>query len=272
MKKLQLSIFALVIAFTFSCKNNEAAKEESQSETVTETENQEVKTEKISLTPLEGSPAYADSKLMLDGDAMIQVDSGENTFNFEVENYELGIQTPNAGDNGLANSAKGQHIHVIMDNQPYSAHYSTEVKKDITEGDHVMLAFLSRSYHESVKNADAVVVKKITAGNPADSLKMDVDLTAPHLFYSRPKGTYTGEDVNKVLLDFYLVNTEISEDGNKVLATINGEEFTITEWQPYVMEGLPLGENTIELQLVDKDNQPIEGPFNYVKRSVMLEK
>ena len=146
------------------------------------------------------------------------------------------------------------------------------MKKDIKEGDHVMLAFLSRSYHESVKNADAVVVKKITAGNPADSLKMDVDLTAPHLFYSRPKGTYKGEDVNKVLLDFYLVNTEISEDGNKVLATINGEEFTITEWQPYVMKGLPLGENTIELQLVDKDNQPIEGPFNYVKRSVMLEK
>ncbi|QSS97398.1 hypothetical protein [Psychroflexus sp. ALD_RP9] len=268
MKKLQLSIFALVIAFTFSCKNNEAAKDETKSET----ETNEVKTEKISLTPLEGSPAYADSKLMLDGEAMLQVNPGENTFNFAVENYELGIQTPNAGDNGLANSAKGQHIHVIMDNKPYSAHYTTEVKKDIPEGDHVMLAFLSRSYHESVKNADAVVVKKITAGNPADSLKMNVDLSAPHLFYSRPKGTYKGEDVNKVLLDFYLVNTEISEDGNKVLATINGEEFTITEWQPYVMEGLPLGENTIELQLVDENNQPIDGPFNYVKRTVMLEK
>lgn len=269
MKKLQLSFFALVIAFASSCKQEEKAKDKVDTKTE---EAKEEKVSKITLTPLEGSPAYEEAGLMLDGDLEMKVDAGENTFKFNVENYELGAQTENAGDNQLANSGKGQHIHVIMDNEPYSAHYTTEVTKTISEGDHVMIAFLSRSYHESVKNGNAFVIKKLTAGNPADSLKMDVDFTAPHMFYSRPKGTYKGDDTKKVMLDFYLVNTEISENGNKILATINGQEFTITEWQPYVMEGLSMGENTIELQLVDSNNTPIEGPFNYVKRSVTLEK
>lgn len=270
MKKLQLSIFALVLVFASSCKKDQ--KEAESQDNMKKSEMTSGKAEKITLTPLEGSPEYADSELMLKGEAMMNVSAGENTFNFGVMNYDLGTQTESKMENNLANSAKGQHIHVIMDNEPYSAHYTPEVKKDIAEGDHVMLAFLSRSYHESVKNKNAFVIKKLTAGNPADSLKMDVDFTAPHMFYSRPKGTYSGEDTNKVLLDFYLINTSISADGNKVMATINGQEFTISEWQPYVMEGLPMGENTIELQLVDANNKPIEGPFNYVKRTVMLEK
>ena len=188
------------------------------------------------------------------------------SYDFKVENYELGVQTPGAGENGLANSGKGQHIHYILDNAPYSAHYEASFTKEIEEGHHVLLAFLSRSYHESVKNA--FLVKPITIGEPEGEAP---DLTAPHLFYSRPKGTYSGKDTEKLLLDFFLVNTEISEDGNKVMANINGKEFTITEWAPYVIEGLDKGEVKISLQLVDADGNLIPGPFNDVTRTVTLE-
>ena len=51
------------------------------------------------------------------------------------------------------------------------------------------------------------------------------DLTNEFLFYSRPKGTYKGNDTKKLLLDFYLVNTDISPTGNKVKATINDVVF-----------------------------------------------
>ena len=60
--------------------------------------------------------------------------------------------------------------------------------------------------------------------------------------------------------------------GNKVLARINGQEFEIAKWQPYLIEGMPMGKNTIELQLVDKDDKPVEGPFNTVKREITLKK
>jgi len=246
-----------------SCKKEQNKSEETEQEKV------EVEETKITLSKLEGSTAYPDATISLEEPVISEIneESGKSKvdFNFIVENYELGAQTPEAGKNALANSGKGQHIHFILDNDPYSAHYESSFSKEIGEGHHVLLAFLSRSYHESVKNA--YLVQPITVGAPDGEAP---DLKAPHMFYSRPKGTYTGKDTEKLLLDFFLVNTEISKDGNKVMATINGEKFTITEWAPYVIEGLDKGEVTINLKLVDAEGNSIPGPFNDVTRTVTL--
>ena len=50
-------------------------------------------------------------------------------FSFDVINYELGMQTLKNFDYQLANSAKGQHIHFIVNNDPYSAHYEEKFSK-----------------------------------------------------------------------------------------------------------------------------------------------
>jgi hypothetical protein len=125
----------------------------------------------------------------------------------------------------LANSGKGQHIHFILDNDPYSAHYEPSFTKDLEPGNHLLVAFLSRSYHESVKNDNSFVAKKLTVGDAQDDELANLDLTKPHLIYSRPKGTYSGEGTDKVMLDFFLLNTDLSADGNKVRAT---DDFKIT--------------------------------------------
>ena len=44
------------------------------------------------------------------------------------------LQTIKEFDYELANSAKGQHIHFIVNNGPYSAHYSNNFEKDIENG------------------------------------------------------------------------------------------------------------------------------------------
>ena len=268
MKKISLLTLTLGLLLILGCndakKKADKEKEDVEAVGVTDTI--------ITITPLEGSPEYAEAKLSHPGEQTLEVDAGAVDFNFEVENYELGVQTSNAGENGLANSAKGQHIHFILDNGPYSAHYEKSFSKDIEEGDHVLLAFLSRSYHEAVKNPSSFVVKKIRAGNPSEDQQMDVDFTAEHLFYSRPKGTYKGKDTEKVLLDFFLLNTELGEGKNKVKVIVNGgDEFLISEWRPHVIENMPLGENKIQLVLVDENLEPIPGPFNSVTRTIMLE-
>jgi hypothetical protein len=97
-----------------------------------------------------------------------------------------------------------------------------------------------------------------------------VDLSQPMLFYSRPKGEYVGVDAKKVLLDFYLINCKLSSKGYKVKASINGTEFILTDWQAYAMEGLTLGENSIELELLDKKNQPLRGAFTKTTRKIIL--
>ena len=97
------------------------------------------------------------------------------------------------------------------------------------------------------------------------------DLSSEFLFYSRPKGVYKGADTKKLLLDFYLVNTEISPQGNKVRATVNGKEFIIDEWVPYYIAGLQIGEVTVKLELINSNGELIDAPFNPVERKVTLE-
>jgi hypothetical protein len=192
---------------------------------------------------------------------------GESVFNFNVMGYELGVQTPTSADRGLANSDKGQHIHLIVDNGPYSAHYEPNFTQKLDPGSHVVLAFLSRSYHESVKNPTSFVLTQTTVGKGEG---IEVDLSAPHMFYSRPKGTYTGGDVDRILVDFFLVNTTLSPEGNKVKCSINGNEFVFTKWIPYLVEGLELGENNIRLELVDAEGHTVPSPFNPVERTFTL--
>ena len=214
----------------------------------------------ITITKVDGSAPYSNSSISLNN---LKIDDDNFTFSFDVINYELGIQSLKDFDYTLANSNKGQHIHFIVNNGPYSAHYQQNITKELDKGNNVILAFLSRSYHESVKNPNAFILTQ--TGNDK------INLNNEFLFYSRPKGTYKGVDTEKLLLDFYLVNTNISPDGNKVRATIQDTEFIIDEWAPYYIEGLPKGNITFKLELIDYKGNLIQTPFNPSERTVILE-
>ncbi len=196
------------------------------------------------------------------------IPEGKDTFNFDVKNYELGTQTPDADQKLCANSAKGQHIHFILDNAPYVASYIPQIVQDVKPGHHVLLAFLSRSYHESLKHKKAYILKEFNVGK---DVKDNFNEKGPHLFASRPKGEYVGDkEIKRVMLDFYLVNCTLSEKGYKVKATIDGTDFILTKWQPYIIEGLPKGENKIKLELLDKNGYSVASPFNGAERTIQL--
>lgn len=223
----------------------------------------------LTVTAMTDSPQFGGATLTLDSlEDGANLPAGPYQFTFGVEGFDLGVQTTDAETKGIANSADGQHIHLILNNGPYSAHYGAAFEHEFEAGHYVMLAFLSRSYHESVKSPGAAVVRHFSVG---DAAAEEVDLSAPHLFYSRPKGTYTGGDTQKLMLDFYLLNTDLAPDGNRVRATVNGTEFIFTKWVPYVIEGLAPGEVEISLELQDAQGNFIPGPFNSVTRTVTLE-
>jgi hypothetical protein len=225
----------------------------------------------IKLSLLENSPAFPDAKLEISSpERGTDLVAGENTFQFNVSGYTLGQQTADAATKGIANSDKGQHIHFILNNGPYTAQYEPTVKAPLEDGHYVLLSFLARSYHESVKTPGAFEVRQFVVGSPG-SFK-EADLKAPHMFFSRPKGKYTGpKETDKLLLDFYLVNCQLSPDGYKVRATINGQDFMLTQWAPYIIEGLPLGEVKIKLELLDAAGQLVPSPFNPIERTATLE-
>ena len=224
----------------------------------------------ITLKKAPQSPAYADAALTLN---TVEIKKGDEinkvSFDFNVDNYELGVQTEGASERGIANSGKGQHIHMIINNGPYSAHYENTFEKEMKSGSYVVLAFLSRSYHESVKNDRSFFVDVINIGDVKE--KFDIDLAGPHMFFSRPKGTYSGDDTKLLMLDFFLLNSDLSPDGNKVIATINDAQFIIDEWVPYYIKGLTKEEVTIKLEFIDAEDKQIPSPFSPVERTVILE-
>lgn len=222
----------------------------------------------IKIYPASSSPEFPNAKLALNTPALnSSTPAGTVNFDYTVTNYELGAQTADAADKGCANSGKGQHIHLILNNSPYIAKYENNFDVDLEAGHYVALSFVSRSYHESIKTDDAFVLSQFNIGEGTE----EIDLTQPLLFYSRPKGTYSGDDAKKLLLDFYLTNTNIAADGNKVKATINGTtEFMFSTWQPYFVEGLPMGDNTIKLELVDNAGNAIGDGMNTVERTFTL--
>jgi len=242
----------------FSCNQESTNKEVTEKTSTTEN------TLKYKLTPFSNSPAFADAKI-----SSMEYKNGKFSFGVDDGNYKLGEQTSDAPQKMCANSAKGQHIHLIVNDAPYAAKYVSSFDHDVDDGDHYMLAFLSRSYHESIKTDAAHVAYKTSVKNK--SIESVEEITKPMLFYSRPKGTYVDADTEKVMLDFYTVNAPVGKVF-KVLASINGEEHLLDTWQPYYIEGLPMGENNITLTLVDDNGLVIDTPLNPVTRTFVLVK
>jgi hypothetical protein len=205
-------------------------------------------------------------------------DSCKVTFNFDVKNYELKMQTSDNGNKMCNNSDKGQHIHFILDNGPYKALYepTNDVMLPNDGKEHYLMAFLSRSYHESIKSKGAAVVYHFKIDEKGNLKKLD-DAKTPMLFYSRPKGDYMGKDTANILLDFYVWNCTLAPGGYKVKAEISNEtrpgqqlSATIDKWESHFIQNLGTGKCKATLTLIDKDGKPVDGPETSATRSFNL--
>ncbi|HRI00451.1 MAG TPA: hypothetical protein PK006_05295 [Saprospiraceae bacterium] len=217
----------------------------------------------FSTEPMSSSPEYSDAGIQ-------SMDYRDGKFNFSISgsSYALGVQTSDAPAKTCANSDKGQHIHLIIDDKPYEAKYEPQFSYKVADGSHYVMAFLSRSYHESIKSPKAHVLVKAEI---KDSGFVKVEpVTAPMLFYSRPKGIYIGKDAQNVMLDFYLSNCNLGNQ-YKVKAEVAGNSFVLDEWKPVLMKGLPMGEHTMKLSLVDSAGNLVNTPLNPVERKFTLQ-
>lgn len=272
MNTFKLFAFCLLLGL-FSCGNNSSTSEvaKTDEETVQEASKTEQpkgnqmadRADGVTVVDMPTSQAFPDAEIN-------KISYTKGKFDFEVSGYEFGVQTPDTDQLMCANSAKGQHIHLIIDNEPYMAKYTPSFEQEIKDGAHYMLAFLSRSYHQSIKNPRAARVAKVTAeGGNFTSME---NIEEPMLFYSRPKGTYRGKKATEnVMIDFYPINASM-EDGYQVKAELDGTPLaTFTEWKSYYIKGMGMGEHRLTLTLVDKDGKQVKAPLNPVSRTFTLE-
>jgi hypothetical protein len=179
----------------------------------------------------------------------------------------------------------GKHVHLIVDNQPYKRIDDPKqpIKlKDIVPGyelaedkQHFLIAFASRSTHESIKALDKkgspMAVLGIFVGKKGEERWKPKD---PLLVYSRPKGKNDGPPpAEGILVDFYLVNAELGDGKFAVKATLKGpgadegKSVTIKSWKPWRIKNPQSGSYSLQLTLLDKEGKPVPGPWNDVTHS-----
>jgi hypothetical protein len=274
-KHLVLSLSAVVVAGSLlaSCaKRNDT--------TVTDTTHVQDSTnhtaasqpQNVTIQPAEAGPDYKNAKLTIvsprEGQVIAKPQDSVMVV-MQVSGMELAKPTEGDSTKGIAFSKQGQHVHVIVDDKPYMADYVNGQPFNVgvlAPGKHTLRAFPSRSWHESVKTAGAFATRTFYVGEgPAKGAK---DTTGPNLkaallTYSRPKGTYSKKDAEKLLLDFFVSNAKLGENDYKVKVAVDGKEVsTITDWKPYYLSGLSSGDHTVTLQLIDPKGNPVPGAFN----------
>jgi hypothetical protein len=203
----------------------------------------------------------------------------------------------------------GNHIHVILDNQPYEAYYNLDSEfelRNVSDGEHTLRFFPSRPWHESYKNAGAFQMVKFTVKNggadttkPAttnanqamsnantatapegkdmkESTAGNVDAAKPLLTYSRPKGDYKGADADAIMIDFWLSNGKLQGDGGeyRVKYSVDGGEAKfIDKWSPIWLSGWANGTHSVKLELVDKAGNLVDnGGYNSTTREITVAK
>ena len=171
----------------------------------------------------------------------------------------------------------GKHFHVLLDNNAVQEHFSNEpfVFKNVQPGAHVIRIFPVQTWHESVKqqNALAIVsfyVKEKTGTFPIDASK-------PMMVYSTPFGEHQsnqqlpGQPYPGVLVDWFLHNVSIgSKAGYFVQITVDGKILmSMKEWRPHYIQGLKPGQHRIKLELL-KNGAPVTTNGNTTERTITV--
>ncbi len=206
--------------------------------------------------------------------------SGEVVPSDKVADYSIKLDVKN-----WQTATGSSHVHLILDNKPYKAIYDPKqpIKlSDLTagaaldEGQHVLVAFPSRANHESVKTKDAMSVIEFFVGKKADG---KTNLKKPILVYSRPKGDYKGDMARHVLIDFQLANDALGDGKDHVNITVTGPgaDAPLTAkadkvGTPFYLDNLQNGAYTLKLELMDKDDKPVAGPWNSTTRTIKVDK
>jgi len=199
---------------------------------------------------------------VVDEDILVLKKDGITLTEIKIENnsvatLELTNKQFSEGKNHLSfltNGMEDYSLAYLANNYSLSKFSSNVFEVEFLYGNNVFLAFLTDKNNISIKTNKGCVLKNAVLGAETES---SFDMNQPHLFYYLPQS-----ETNEAILDFYLVNTSIAKDGNKVKVTINEVDFIVNKWAAYQIFGLKNFENIVRIQLLDKNNKLIEGPFN----------
>ncbi len=212
--------------------------------------------------------------------------SGKVWVQARVDGFALAADSPFERADELATTDMGQTLHVVVDDLPYFAvneealdpfidqgfyydtSYKFEVPGRLSQGAHTLRIFPARSYGESLKGTRTFSAFAFYVGSEGGKTP---DLSKPYLTYNEPSNRLHFSQGSPILLDFYISNCELTPDGYRVRLSIDGKTVrTLTVWVPYYLYGLPKGKHTIRLELLDRSEKLVDGPFSDISETIVI--
>lgn len=201
---------------------------------------------------------------------------GDSIFaSVSVSGLAIGAQTHGAEMTGLANSTRGQYVCVILDQGPCIPSFTSGQLLYVgiaTPGPHTISAFACRSWHESVKSPNSFKSVNFYVADTSDVPDQEQELPtgAPRLILNRPEGEYAGNDANTILIDFFLSGATSGDGASRVRLTVDAASSVLNEWVPHIISGLPPGEHTIRLELLQADGSGAIGRPTVAEKRIVI--
>jgi hypothetical protein len=210
-----------------------------------------------------GAPGTENAILrMLEPDDYAELPLGPVDFAWDVVNFPMAP----AGETEAA-PAGIPHIRLVLNGADPVCVQGVQTALRLPEGRYLALSFLAQADGTCLKHPEAYALRQFTVGSgkPAES-----DRIQPQIFWNLPADTIALDARGGLMLDFYLLNTGLSEGGNTVRVHAGGEAFVLTEWSAYRLEGLAPGMTEIRLELLGPDGRPLSGPAGTAVRRVLV--
>ena len=202
----------------------------------------------------------------------------------EVSNAALEIVSPKQGEitgkkvetyfalAGFELSSGGPHLHMMLDDGDVKEHFDSNspvMFENLSDGSHVIRAFLVDENHLSNKSIRTFDIVQFYVNEAAGSLP--IDESQPMLLLNVPSGSqeYTGD--SDILLDFWLSNARLGIYDYKIKYSLNGHEDTLSLWKSSVITGLSEGKHKLILDLIDPNGEIVLGNFNHTVRTFLIE-
>lgn len=135
----------------------------------------------------------------------------------------------------------GNHIHVILDNQPYEAYYDLGQPfelRNVTEGKHTLRVFASRPWHESYKNDGSFQMVTFNVKGGGDAAKPTTTNTGQVMSNNNASANKTGS-ANATANTSANANATPAREGKDMAASV---AFNVDKKRPLLTYSRPKGE------------------------------
>lgn len=191
---------------------------------------------------------------------------------------------------------EGAHIHFILDEGkngqttvwPAGTRTQFDVplslsalsrNRPLEAGEHVLAAYGCRKGHESIKGAGALAVVRFWVGPKLAQQRWTP--TLPMLLFFHPEVQFDEAGGARALIDWQQSGITLGAGQYRLDLSINEgaaprderRTFSITEWRPYLIEGLKkeAGAYAMTLQLVDRSGKPVLGPWSSASQAMSMQ-